>query len=791
MWISTWAALVGCGDEGCLKGVDETCVVPSPCSNLQTPCDGGEVRAYVLAPGDPPPVGGPDALAAPGDVVLENGRVVAVVDALDHPHYVAPSGGTLLDLAPVGGADGLRNVLQATGLLPDDAIHFTSFEVLDEPGVAAVQYKGSLDGHPDITVATRYELRPCESGVRVRTEVVNREPDPFPLFLVDGFYWGGREHLPFTPGEAGFDHPSFGLSTIPDALRAVPWMSAGAHGDGAASYGVTACDAPTITGFQSTELSAMGPPNRILMPRDYAVYERFIAVADGPSTSGPADVLLGVRQQMFGEPYVTLTGTIAPSAGSVGSMALATVQVREQGGGWLTSVIPDGTGRFSARVPPDRRVELQVEAFGKGIATIPVTVGGGDTDAGTLEVPGTGELVLNGLVDGVVDDLQVFVHPATEGDEEPLKGALYGGWETCAPLLGNPYGPSPACNRVLVHGPTRVVVPAGSYDLYAVAGPFTTLAKIDDVEVTPGASLEHTLSVESVPVQPPGTLSADFHVHGRASFDSALPDLDRVRAFLAARIQVVASTDHDVVNDYAEAVELLGADQELRLLVGLETTGHVLFPLDETTIYPKVIGHFNFWPLPYDAEGPWRGAPWDELAEPGLLFDRVYDMGLAETGVIQLNHPWGGLQFGRDFAWPTAIGLDLTAPLPPTYDGTGQGLFLRVPPGAVSSNADYHAQEVMNGSSNASFQQYRAVWHYLLNEGVLRAGTANSDSHSLADNVLGTPRTLVWTDTTLDDWDEATFDASVRAGTMIGTNGPLIQIALVDPGGAVAHPSLT
>jgi hypothetical protein len=162
-----------------------------------------------------------------------------------------------------------------------------------------------------------------------------------------------------------------------------------------------------------------------------------------------------------------------------------------------------------------------------------------------------------------------------------------------------------------------------------------------------------------------------------------------------------------------------------------------------------------------------------------------------ETGVIQLNHPWGGLQFGRDFAWPTAIGLDLTAPLPATYDGSGQSLFLRTPQGARFSNADYHAQEVMNGTSNAQFLQYRAVWHYLLDQGVVRAGTANSDSHTLTDNVLGTPRTVVWTDQRVGPgFDPAAFNADVRAGHMIGTNGPVIELSTVDADGGTRTPSV-
>lgn len=785
-----WSFLSAC-DVGCLDPTNPSCVVPSPCEDLVFTCDGGVSEVQILEPGQTAPAEGPDVLGAPGDVVLRNDRVVAVLDALDHPHYIAPAGGSLLDLAPVGGQDGLRNVFQATGLLPGDAVHYSEFRILDDGGPAkAVQYRGTLDGHPGIHVATRYELRPCEPGVRIRTEVVNLEPDPYSMFLVDAFYWGGREHVPFTPG-AGFEHPEFGLTTVLDAVVDTDWMATGAHMGDVATYGVTSCDHATVAGFQSNEISTAGTSPRVLMPRDTEVYERFVAVAPGNGVSGSSDTLLAVRERLGGDATAVLSGRLVSDSGTpLDDFVRASVVVSDEDGPY-THTVPDATGAFSVRVPVDHRYHLAVSAFGDEVLTTDPVAVHGRTDLGTIAVPGAGTVTLEGLVDGVSDHLQVFVHPSEEADEEGLSGSVYGSFEGCAPLLGLPHGASPACNRVLVDGPTDVVLPPGTYDFYAAAGPFTTLARVDHVVVRSGTAQSVTLAVDTLPVQPPGTLSADFHVHGRSSFDSAMPDEDRVRSFLAQRVEVIASTDHDVVNDYADAMRTLGADRRLRLLVGTETTGHVLFPLDPTTIYPKVIGHFIFWPLPYDTAGAWRGAPWDELAEPGELFDRVEDAGWpADVGVIQLNHPWGGLQFGRDFAWPTAIGLDTTLPLPRHDDGSGPALFLRTPPGARHGNADYHVQEVMNGSNNAAFQQYRRIWHYLLDEGVVRAGTANSDSHSLTENVLGTPRTLVWTDATLADFDLATFDADVRAGHMLGTNGPVIEASMVDAAGAVRTPSV-
>ena len=77
-------------EQSCLHA-DESCTVATPCEEVVFECASPNApRAARLAPGDPIP-GGLDALASPGDVVLQNGLVTAVIDAIDHPHYVAPT----------------------------------------------------------------------------------------------------------------------------------------------------------------------------------------------------------------------------------------------------------------------------------------------------------------------------------------------------------------------------------------------------------------------------------------------------------------------------------------------------------------------------------------------------------------------------------------------------------------------------------------------------------------------------------------------------------------------------
>ena len=786
----------GCQKEGCLTGDDPECIVPSPCQALSYACEGGAVSVHILEAGEEV-FDAHKSLAAPGDIVLSNDQVQVVIDALDHPHYVAPSGGAIIDMATIGGEDTLNIILQASGVLPNEAAYYTERKVIEEDGVAAVQFRGHLDGRPDVPVATRYEIRPCEPGVRVRTELVNLEPDPMSLFLADGYYHGGKGLLPFTPNPgAGFEHPSFGLSTLPDGITSAPYLVAAMQSEPASSYVTVACNAEEITGFHGAAVVAAGLEARVLMPRDYGVYERFIGVADGSAVSGAADLGLELRNQLFDEPWVWLTGTfsVGDAYGGLADTLRASVLISE--GTEATAVeeripwtqaFPDDAGRIAVRVPPDRSYLLEVESYGVVVATEEIEVGSDAVDFGDLEIRGDGTLTLDATVDGIAEDVVVYVHAADDATEETVTGQLVGQFSEFAPLLGPPYGGSPAGNVVLINGPVDVTLPPGAYDVFATAGPFSTMATTRGIEVTAGSSESILLEIENLPILPDGALSADLHVHGGLSFDATFPDEARVRSFLASGLDVIAATDHSVAGTYADMVELLDVQDQVAVMVGIETTGFILFDLVPDAPYPQVIGHWNYWPLIHDPDGPYLGAPWDQMALPGEMMTRIRDADWpADTGIVQLNHPVAYLDFGRDLGWIDAITLDGTQTLPGEYDGTRPTLLQYQPPDADFGNADFDCQEVMNGTNNDRLLAYRAYWFWSLNQGMVRAGTANSDSHSLSVNAVGTPRTVVWADTTVEDFDYVAFNDAVRAGRMIGTNGPLLLASVTD-GSAVEH----
>jgi len=786
---------------GCLSSAKD-CQVSSPCADLQFSCTAnGGLEARILSATFTRP-GGLDALGARGDILLKNDQVTAVIAGLGSQNYLDPNGGSLLDLSTQGdNNDGLTQVAQVVGILPRDAAHYTEYQLISEAGRVGVQLKGVLDGLPKATVYTLYELRPCDRGLRIRTEVVNGTADTQYWTLTDGFYWSLREPLPFTPEPGGgFNHPPFGLTTINDVFKPFPYMAASLHAPPYVSYATVGCNVKQLEGFNSQTISSAGVPRQVVSPRDYLVFERFLAVAKSNGVSGAVDIVQEVRSQLFGEKYVTLTGKVQRlGALALGSERETSILVIE---GTLatdpskrvpwTQVVPNADGTFSARVPAGKDYVFEVHSFGQKQAEREVAAVSADTVLEPFILPSTARITATVLdaQNSQPMNAELFLIPADEATRQAVAGSFHGQFGDCSPWLGPPPGGSPACNRVLTSdaGPVTFEVPVGNFYVYATRGPFWSLQRQRIQPQATDQSLTFTLT--HLPLQPKGTLSADLHVHGAASFDSTLPDLDRVRSFSAADIQVIAATDHDVVGDYGATLRALNLQDKMTAINGLESTGHIPFLYVPGYDFPLVIGHYNFWPLRYDPSAQRRGAPFDELLEPGQLFDAMEGHWSGSVPLIELNHPWSRAEFGRDLGFPRAIALDLRKNLPSTDDGTNQGVYVRAK-GQLHNN-DHHAQEVMNGTQNETYLEFRAFWFYTLNQGQLKTGTANSDSHSLVDSTLGLPRNVVYTNTVAGTaFDVDRFNTSVRGGTVLGTNGPIIE-ATVDreSGGPVGY-SLT
>ena len=155
-----------------------------------------------------------------GDWLLRNERLAVVIGG-------APGGnrervGRLLDAAPAGGEDVMREVRVAGGPLSDsEAIYDTVVPDLAGGlgGPRGLTARGRLPGLPGVAVETRYSLEAGSSALSIVTRFLNGGPDTVSLRAADLILWGEAE--PFAPGP-GFEFDGVGES--------VPFLTGAARG---------------------------------------------------------------------------------------------------------------------------------------------------------------------------------------------------------------------------------------------------------------------------------------------------------------------------------------------------------------------------------------------------------------------------------------------------------------------------------------------------------------------------------------------------------------------------------
>jgi hypothetical protein len=309
-----------------------------------------------------------------------------------------------------------------------------------------------------------------------------------------------------------------------------------------------------------------------------------------------------------------------------------------------------------------------------------------------------------------------------------------------------------AFNRVMsVSGVGVVPLPVGAYDVYVSRGPEWELFIARRVRVTAKgavvqAKLKHVVDSH-------GWISGDFHVHAASSSDSHVPMHDRVYEFIADGVEVIVSTDHNVVADYAPLIQELGVGQYLTSLTGDElTTGGW--------------GHFGAFPLPHNLEQAGHGAV---LVHGRNAKDFFHDVRTnAPDAVIDVHHP----RIDREIGY-----FDLGKFDAKTDRADRPGF-----------SFDFDAIEVLNGyqdSERRSVDRIIDDWFALLNHGHLVTATGNSDTHHLDHNIGGYPRNYV---RVLDDRPQHLQPNEIPRGLKghhsFFTTGPFLDVRVsgVGPG---------
>ena len=267
-----------------------------------------------------------------------------------------------------------------------------------------------------------------------------------------------------------------------------------------------------------------------------------------------------------------------------------------------------------------------------------------------------------------------------------------------------------AWNRLMsLTGEGTLHMPAGRYDVWVSRGPEWTAQVFHDVVIGPKEAKLYTTLKHVVDTR--GFLSGDFHVHAASSPDSQVPMQDRIYEFCSDGVELIVSTDHNVVADYAPIITQLGASRYIASLPGDEmTTGGW--------------GHFGAFPLERDLERAGQGAL---LVHGRTAADFFADVRrVAPLAIINVHHP----RIDDEIAYFNVTHFD------PAADRAQRAGF----------SFDFDALEVLNGYQDSERKHVDRViddWFALLDHGRLVTATGNSDTHHLDHNIGGYPRNYI------------------------------------------------
>jgi hypothetical protein len=683
------------------------------------------------------------------------------------------------------GSNGQAAVIRATG--PDDLLDWINpSSMLQAWGFSLPAAFDDVDLPVQIT--TDYTLAPGDKFVRVDTTVQNTSTtDEVETFLTD-WLAGSGEVETFQSGY-GFGEP---LITTPCTLcNLVAWSGFG-HADGV-SYGYIhniansttfTTDGVTVSVLGASAITVLigaTPPNYTIDPLDEVTVTRYFAVSDGSAGS-----IVDIRNQILGLTTGTISGTVTRGAQPVEGVDVAVLGSSGSGPGTAKNVVSyyrtDENGQYQGTLPPGSYT-VRANLDGHLAATpdpASVTVTAGNTTVQDFTIAETGRVRVT-IVDENGDPIagkvsfvgfDPYPDPANSQDIMGLVHSKTGifGDITKDPL---PFGLAKVVFVDETGDSGEFFLEPADYQVVVSHGPEYSTFK-QDITVTAGALTTVNAQIARV-IDTSGFISSDLHTHGVNSPDSGLPYDQRLISMLAEGVDFFAATDHDFRTDLAPLIASMGIGNLISFAVGQENT---------TPDY----GHTNAWPLTIDSTKVNGGAlDFCKEAPAGQDFPTYgnYCMSpaeinaslLADPGVdmVQLNHVY-------TFFGPEGLAVDTGLVPPQDFE---DNLVRRLDPTIANLfDAGFTAVEILNGTTrNDIFENFigrdLGDWFNLLNQGIVRTGTANSDTHRTLSTQSGSPRTMIASPT--DDPGALgaiaeTLATNVNAGRAIGTNSTFVRV---------------
>ncbi len=772
-------------------------------------------------------VAGPAAQGRVGDYVFESGKARVVIEQAGRVSAPCPYGGNVLDAGVktadgwsedilgevcafmnIGrtfyperfeilqdGADGGAAVLAVTGRLEIlDFIHVL--------GMAKV-YVGDLirglpidpDDETALSVTTYYIMRPGDSGVYVVTALRNDGTEDAllarghlihvggdgqtfnPLSLTGGFGSLGlsidnaqSQPLPFIAyrgKETSFLYGPAPELSPDDTERTGPLPEAGAY---ITISGVSV----SLLGNQNLLEALLTPPASAatvagavnLKPGDVTEIKHWFLVGDG-SLAPMVDVAYAAMDVDTG----TISGIVRDGLGDVVDGAWVTALDAE--GRPLNQARANEQGEYSMRVPGGDYV-LRARLPGRApTADVAVTVVNDQPVTGDVGIADAGRLTVeirDPQGQAIPGRVIVFCEGACPGwptnqEDDLITDALPGG--AAASLF---VGVEGEVSVDLAPGTYRVVVSRGlEWSVWPADAPQTR-----GQSVTIAANEPQTITAEIAQVvDTSGVLSGDLHVHAYGSPDSPVRNADRVKSFLAEGVDVIVSTDHDFIFDFAPVIQALGAQEILASVVGEEIT---------TANY----GHYNAFPLQRDTASINGGAlDWGNDIDLGMTPDEIFSWAHSHPGqqVVQLNHAASGYinSLKADPLRRTTLAKPSTFRIHDTVTD---------PDGDTNLWSDrFTAMEIMNGYGEGKAWVLSRWWISMIARGAKVAGTAVSDTHKLRRDLGGGSRSFVFVgdgNDSVTGFDPSAYATAINNFKLIGSNGPFFRVEVLNDQGATA-----
>ncbi|MBI5480483.1 MAG: CehA/McbA family metallohydrolase [Deltaproteobacteria bacterium] len=683
-------------------------------------------------------IGGPKAMGRVGDFMLINTKVRFVIAAAGRTRAWFPVGGGIIDADRVrdgAGEDRLQEMTTRLGAIR--VLYAETVEVANDGAdgkAAVVRVTGYDVGVPilqdvaqlpksNVQATTEYRLEPYAESLEMTTTITEQAGKDEAVLVGDMVVLGDFVTAYVPP--YGTDSSKFGF-----ASNARFWATFG----GDVSYAYLTPGRGVGLLAPTEEVLGIGIQTVALPANGTATFTRYLVVGDGDVAS----MLPEVWRREGGDPAMlgTVTGKVTEQ-GTGAAVAGALVEFSNSAGSYAIAVSQaDGTyraplepGSYTYALSAERREGVSTGGLHVTAAVAP--------PAQDLQTTATGSFAVQ------VDDPAGAPTPARLRITSPDTGASY--------------------RYLSADGRGGGALPPGAYRAVVSRGYEWEMAQVD-FTITAGEATTIAATIERV-VDTTGFVAIDSHTHTAVSVDASLDPRERVAQALADGVELVITTDHDLLFDLAPVAEGLGLSGGFATAVGAE-------------ISPEK-GHINGYPLTggpkNDTDGYWPVKWWSEDAKgdfvelrwPADIFARMRDQ--LDARVVQLNHPRSasiGIFYWVDYS-PT---LGMASMDPARFD------------------MNWDVMEICNSGCDpaADSEDSTALLDYysFLNQGFLRGAVGVSDAHGSSE-FLGRARTMV----EVPDDDPAHLDLgavwdSLKAGRAVVLDGAFVTATVLDDSSA-------